>query len=358
MRFCERCREPKGALHSAVVTVSEQEQPWTTKRLLGWINEAFTRKGLESPRLQAEMLVAHVLGCERLRLYMEADRPATPLERQTLRDLVGRALKDEPIDYLVGERWFFGLGFHVSKAVLVPRPSTEAVVEQVLLNVRARMGVGAGSAGMMGVGNDEPAVSPSSPGARRGNLGEGVRIADVCTGSGCIAIALLKNLPGATAIATDISPDALDVAGKNAARHRVGDRLELLPGDLLGPLFEHPSAPAAHDGRDGFHYLVSNPPYIPDSEWAEVPPNVRNYEPETALRGGADGMDFLRRIVDDGPRLIRAEGLLVLETAASTAQQVLELVRSHPLMSAETCRVVHDLEGLPRVVVGARRAEG
>ena len=340
------------------MTVSEQEQPWTTKRLLGWINEAFTRKGLESPRLQAEMLVAHVLGCERLRLYMEADRPATPLERQTLRDLVGRALKDEPIDYLVGERWFFGLGFHVSKAVLVPRPSTEAVVEQVLLNVRARMGVGAGSAGMMGVGNDEPTVSPSSPGARRGNLGEGVRIADVCTGSGCIAIALLKNLPGATAIATDISPEALDVAGKNAARHRVGDRLELLRGDLLGPLFEHPSAPAAHDGRDGFHYLVSNPPYIPDSEWEEVPPNVRNYEPETALRGGADGMDFLRRIVDDGPRLIRAEGLLVLETAASTAQQVLELVRSHPLMSAETCRVVHDLEGLPRVVVGARRAEG
>ena len=155
------------------MTVSEQEQPWTTKRLLGWINEAFTRKGLESPRLQAEMLVAHVLGCERLRLYMEADRPATPLERQTLRDLVGRALKDEPIDYLVGERWFFGLGFHVSKAVLVPRPSTEAVVEQVLLNVRARMGVGAGSAGMMGVGNDEPATAgyttlrgttwPSSP---------------------------------------------------------------------------------------------------------------------------------------------------------------------------------------------------
>ena len=141
------------------MTVSEQEQPWTTKRLLGWINEAFTRKGLESPRLQAEMLVAHVLGCERLRLYMEADRPATPLERQTLRDLVGRALKDEPIDYLVGERWFFGLGFHVSKAVLVPRPSTEAVVEQVLLNVRARMGVGAGSAGMMGVGNDEPATA-------------------------------------------------------------------------------------------------------------------------------------------------------------------------------------------------------
>lgn len=310
------------------------DQDWTTRRLLAWIIEAFTKKGLESPRLQAEMLVAHVIGCDRLRLYMEADRPASPLERSSLRDLVGRALNDEPIDYLVGERWFFGLPFHVSPAVLVPRPCTEVIVEQVLLHARVAWG-GVHSA--------------------KGSGGEGIRIADVCTGSGCIAIALLKNLGAATAIATDLSVAALAVATKNAERHKVSDRLELIEGDLLEPLISHTTSPAAHDGRDGFHYLVSNPPYIPDREWDAVPANVRKYEPESALRGGEDGLRLLRPLVEGAPRLVRPGGLLLLETAESTARTVLGMVREHPLLDESSCRVIKDLDGLDRVVAATRR---
>lgn len=328
---------------------SGTEQEWTTRKLIAWMSETFSRRQMDAPRLQAEMLMAHVLGCDRLRLYMDADRAATPIERQTLRDLVGRALKDEPLDYLIGERYFFGLAFKVSRDVLVPRPSTEAIVEQVLLNVRARSGAGAAARA-----TSSDATGSELPPARS-TLGEGLRIADVCTGSGCIVIALLKNLPGATAIATDVSPAALAVCRANAERHKVLDRLELLEGHLLEPLLQHPTAPGARDGAAGFHYLVSNPPYIPDDEWADVPANVRNYEPELALRGGSDGLQCLSPLLDGAPGLVRPDGQLLLETAASTAQTVLQLAKAHPLLDPNACRVVKDLEGLDRVVVATRR---
>lgn len=288
--------------------------------LLSWMTEAFENKGHDSARLSAEMLLAHVLGCDRLRLYMDADRPATPLERQSLRDLVTRALGHEPVQYLVGEAWFYGMALHVDGRVLIPRPSTETIVEQVLLHCRAEPGFGGGA-------------------------GKGVVFADVCTGSGCIAVALLKNLPGAHALATDISADALAVAKLNAERHGVADRLDLLEGDLLEPVRGFPG------GRD-LHYIVSNPPYIPDSEWEDVEPNVRDYEPHHALRGGADGLGYVRRIIEEAPALLRPAGLLLVEVAASAAEVSLGLARSHPLL--RDARVEHDHEGLPRVVVAHR----
>src|SRR5436190_70887 len=144
---------------------AKQTPAWTTRRLLAWMTEAFTKKGLESPQLQARVLLAHVLGCEELRLFLDPDRPATELERSTLRDLVARALKDEPIQYLVGEWRFFGLPFYVDRRVLIPRPATETLVEHVLQHARVEPGFG-------------------------GRSGEGVLLADVCTGSGCIPVAL------------------------------------------------------------------------------------------------------------------------------------------------------------------------
>ncbi len=296
---------------------------WTTRRLLNWMTEAFTKKGLDSPRLSAELLLTHVLGCDRLRLYMDADRPASPLERDTLRDLVGRALKHEPIDYLVGERWFFGMAFHVSPAVLVPRPSTETIVENVLLHARAEPGFG-------------------------GKTGEGVRIADVCTGSGCIAIALLKNLPKATAVATDISADALAIARKNAERHTVADRIELLNGDLLAPL----QVASGGAGRD-LHYLLANPPYIPDYEWDAVPANVKDHEPHAALRGGADGLMFVKPIIEQAAEYLRPGGVVMVEVAACTAEQVSRFAGEQP--GLEHPRILTDMDGLPRVVVATRR---
>lgn len=288
------------------------------------MGEAFTKKGLDSPRLMSEMLMAHVVGCERLKLYTDPDRPANDLERETLRTLVGRALKHEPVQYLVGEGWFFGLPFKVDKRVLVPRPCTETIVEHVLQHVRVQPGSG-------------------------GPKGEGLLIADVCTGSGCIAIALLKHLPGARVVASDISADALAVAKENAIRHGVAERLELVQGDLLQPVLAHPIT----RGDAALNYLVSNPPYIPDNEWAAVEPNVKDHEPHLALRGGADGLDFVRPILAAGPRLLRHAGLMLIEIADAKADQALALAKEADAL--EACEILKDHEDLKRVIVARKK---
>ncbi|MDX2130898.1 MAG: peptide chain release factor N(5)-glutamine methyltransferase [Planctomycetota bacterium] len=301
---------------------------WTTRRLLAWMGDAFTKKGLDSPRLMAEMLLGHVLGVERLRLYTDPDRPASPLERATLRDLAARALRHEPVQYLTGEAWFFGLPFHTDRRVLIPRPSTETIVEEVLQHHRARHGAANAD-------------------------GAGVYIADICTGSGCIAITLLKHLAGARAIATDISADALEVAHDNARRHGVLDRIDLVQGDLLEPLERHPVARA----QGAFDYLLANPPYIPDDEWPDkVGRNVRDHEPHLALRGGPDGLDLVRPIVAGAPRFLKPGGLLMVEVGDARAAQAAELVASTPLL--ESVRTVHDIDALPRVVIAARGTAG
>src|SRR5262245_29413152 len=214
--------------------------------------------------------------------------------------------------------------FHVDRRVLIPRPATETIVEEVLQNLRARHG----------------------PSATRG---EGVLVADVCTGSGCIAVALLKNLPGARVVATELSEEAVDVARGNAVRHGVSDRLDILKGDLLGLLLDYPTT----RGAASLDYLVSNPPYIPDDEWGAVAPNVKDHEPHLALRGGADGLDYVRRLLDSGPRLIKSGGLILIEVADSRAERARELVGASPELA--DVRVLKDFEGLPRVLVGRKR---
>ncbi len=286
--------------------------------------EAFTQNKLDSPRLMSEMLMSHVLGCQRLRLYMEPDRPATELERSNLRDLVARALKHEPVQYLVGEAWFFGMAFTVDKRVLIPRPATQTIVEHVLQHARNASGFGGAS-------------------------GEGLLLADICTGSGCIACSLLFSMKNARAIATDVSAEALAVAKLNAIRHGVIDRLELLEGDLLAPLAEHPIARS----HGSLHYLISNPPYIPDDEWEAVEPNVKDHEPHLALRGGTDGLEYVRRLLKDGPALVRVDGLILIEVADSRAEQAEAMAKNTP--GLEDVRIVRDFEGLPRVIV-ARKA--
>lgn len=300
-------------------------QTWTTRRLLAWMADAFAAKDLDSPRLSAEMLLAHTIGCDRLRLYMEADRPAAPLERQALRDLVARALKHEPIQYLVGEAWFFGLPFAVDHRVLIPRPCTETIVERVLQHARSRPGFG-------GLG------------------GDAVLIVDACTGSGCIGIALAKHLPHARVLCTDISEDAIAVARANAERHEVIDRIDFRVGSLLEPAAAHPAA-----GRKGsVAYLVANPPYIPDHEWeTQMGLNVKGHEPDIALRGGADGLDLVRPLIAGAPDLLRPDGLLAIEFAASTADTVRTIAEQTPGLTE--IEIVNDLDSLPRTLLARRR---
>lgn len=307
---------------------AEQAETWTTRRLMAWMTQAFTAKCLDTPRRLAEDLLAHVIGCDRLRLYMDQDRPASALERSTLRDLVGRALHHEPVQYLTGHEWFFGLQIQVDRRVLIPRPSTETIVEQVLQHARSQPGFGGSGMGMGG---------------------EGVLLADVCTGSGCIAIAVLKHLPSARAVATDISTEALEVAALNARRHGVEDRIDLLQGDMAAPLLDYPGTAA----KGTLHYLVSNPPYIPDDEWNAVAPNVKDHEPHGALRGGGDGLDLVRKLLDGGPELLRPGGLMLIEIAASRASQARDLVASCECL--EDVRVLRDVDGLDRVIIARHR---
>jgi len=303
-------------------------QTWTTRDLLAWMSKAFESAKLDSPRRMSEMLLAHVLGCDRLRLYMETDRPASPLERDTLRDLVKRALNHEPIQYLVGEEVFFTMHFKVDRRVLIPRPSTLTIVEAVLQHARN---------------------NPDDNALRESDAGTGIMIADVCTGSGCIAAALAKNLPGARVIATDISPDALEIAKHNICAHKLEERVELICGDLLEPINNHPIA----GNNASLNYLCSNPPYIPDHEWDAIAPNVKDHEPTLALRAKDNGMEFVARLIEDGPRLLAPCGKLLIEIASCNADQCMQLATKHDLL--ENPRIAKDSDGLDRVLIAHRK---
>lgn len=239
---------------------------------------------------------------------MDLDRPASELERAAYRELVERATEHEPIQYLTGEGWFFSMNFEVNRDVLIPRPSTETLVEHVIQHIR------------------------NTPG-----LGNPV-IADVCTGSGCIAVALAKHLPKAHVVASDVDEKALAVAKRNAEKHGVSDRVEFKLGDLYEP----------HAGGR-YHFVVSNPPYIPDDEWEAVERNVKDYEPTHALRGGGDGLDLLRVLIEQGDQFLEDPGQIVFEIAAVQKQAVLELVGENEKLTNE--HVYADHEALPRMLV-------
>jgi release factor glutamine methyltransferase len=281
---------------------------WTTKALLDWTAGFFRKKGVDNPRLSAEMLLAHVLGTRRLALYMEPNRPSSDLERATFRELVERTAKHEPVDYLVGSAPFFSLTLEVNRSVLIPRPSTEALVEHVLQHARRTPGF------------------------------HNARIADIGTGSGALAVALAKHLTAASVVATDTSEAALSVAQRNAEAHGVAERITFHHGDLYEPL-----------AKEQFEYIVANPPYISDDEWAAVASNVKDHEPTEALRGGVDGLKYLRPLIEHSPAHLARPGQLVLEIAASQKRTVLQLAEKNTGLN--NAHVLADHEALPRVLV-------
>lgn len=328
-------REEKGAARDV----------WTAQRLLVWMAEYLTDKKIESPRLHAEILLSHVFACERLDLYTSPDRPASRDELSRLRGLVARAAKHEPVAYLTGEAWFFGLKIEVNPAVLIPRPSTETIVEFILQREQSRNR----SMKADEEHSAEAELRSVEPIHRRAT------IADIGTGSGCIAIALAVHLPEAEIVATDISGEALEIAKRNAERHGVRDRIRFKEGSLFEALG---ATRGGEENRDatggGFDYVISNPPYISDAEWEEVEPNVADYEPLGALRAGADGMDFLRPLIGEVHEyLSSAGGLGVLEIAASQSEKVRGCARRNPKLS-ESVQILNDLEGHPRVFICER----
>jgi len=262
-----------------------------------------------TPRLDAELLLAHALGWPRARLLAERDHTPTPAQAAAFTAMIVRRAVLEPVAYLVGQKEFYGLDFYVDRRVLIPRPETELLVELTLTEAARR-----------------PPSTVHRP----------LLIADIGTGSGAIAVALAVQLPAATLYATDLSAEALAVAARNIERHSLGGRVRLLHGDLLAPLPE----PA--------DIIVSNPPY---TVLAEVEANVRAHEPWLALEGGPDGAAIYRRLLAMLPAYLRPGGAVLLEIGAWQGELVAGLLRA-ALPDAEV-RVRQDLAGHDRVVVAS-----
>jgi release factor glutamine methyltransferase len=277
------------------------------KRSTEWLKG----RGIENPRLDAELLVAHGLSLRRLDLYLQFARVLTDGERARVRELVRARGDRTPVAYLVGEREFHGLPFLVDRRVLVPRPETELLVDVGIDALRAR-----------------------SPGL----------FADVGTGSGCVAVSVLRALPAARGHATDVSAGALEVAARNAERHGVADRLALHRGDLLGPLAGHPDF-----GR--LDAVLSNPPYVVRDD-PTVEPDVALHEPPEALYvGGGDPLEVVRRVAEAAHAALREGGLLALEVGAGSAGAALAMLAD---LGYRETNAVRDLSGIDRVVTGRR----
>lgn len=279
---------------------------WTVRRVLEWTTSHLQRHGSESPRLDAEILLAHARNCRRVELYTQYNVELSDGERAAMRDLVQRRAQREPVAYLVGYREFFSLDFRVTPDVLIPRPDTETLVVELI----------------------EAARSFSRPG-----------ILDVGTGSGCIAIAAAVNLPAARITAIDVSEAALQVARENARAHEVSERISFLQGDLFGPV----------GGEKRFEFIVSNPPYVAEGELDRLPEDIRRHEPHQALTAGPDGLDVIRRLVGESPRHLAPGGRLMFEIAPEQADSVRNLLESSGQFAR--IRTAADLTRTERVVV-------
>jgi release factor glutamine methyltransferase len=314
-------------------SANTQVDVWTSRRLIRWIDSHLTAKGIDAPRVCAEMLVGHVVGAERMQLYMEADRPASATELERLRALVVRASRHEPVQYLVGEAWFWSKRFAVGPATLIPRPATEHLVEEAVLAAR----------------------NAAANGARP------VRMLEIGTGTGCISTCVAAALRGQRRgteptdppvlpieiqiVATDLVPAALDLARTNAAAHGATDAIEFRAGSIYEPLT------AAEQGT--FHMLVSNPPYVRDDEWQEMNANVRDHEPRTALAGGAAGMDVLAPLIANAHTWLAPGGRLVVEIGHRQHDDVLAAATANSHLG--DLKMQKDFEGFWRMLVATRK---
>jgi release factor glutamine methyltransferase len=279
---------------------------WSIRRVLTWAAEDLKKRGNDSARLDVELLLGRVLGLDRIGLIMQSERSLAPAELAAFRELFKRRRTGEPVAYLLGEREFYGILLHVDARVLIPRPDSERLVEVALERTRARSMLGAAL--------------------------------DLCTGSGCVAIAFARQRPTWRVTASDVSSEALQVAHGNAHRTGAVRNLRLVQGSLFAAL-----------AGERFDLISANPPYIPAGEIAGLPVDVRDFEPRLALDGGADGLDLVREIAALAPSHLTAGGLLALEIGADQGAAALAILRERGYAELELAR---DLGGRERVVSG------
>ena len=287
---------------------------WTIGRILKWTEQYFKDKGIESPRLDAEVLLAHVLEKQRIYLYVHFDEPLQPAELAAYREMIKQRVLRVPVAQILGEKEFMGLTFKVTADTLVPRPDTEILVQAAVDRLRAMAG-------------EEP-----------------LRFADIGTGSGAICLSVLHYLSDTVADTVDISPAARAVAEENAASLGLADRVTFHTGDLLQPL-----------SGISFVAILSNPPYIPEADIAKLAPEVRLKEPHTALSGGPDGLDFYRRLAKEAPAMLVPGGFMAFEVGIHQAEPVAALAKANPLIART--EILPDYAGIDRVVVAWRTKE-
>ena len=281
------------------------EEIWTIGKILKWTEEYFAKAGLDTPRLDAEVLLCHVLHKERIHLYVHFDQPLSKEELAQFKAYIKERVQHKPVAYIVGYKDFMGLEFKVTADTLIPRPDTEILVEAVISRLKT---------------GDDTGI-----------------IADIGTGTGAICLSLLNYLTSLRAVTVDISTKALAVAKENAQRLGLADRIEFYQGDLLEPI---------KDGQ--FTAIVSNPPYIPEGDIAALAADVKDYEPISALVAGPDGLDCYRRLVAEAGALLRAGGFLAMEIGINQREPLEKLAQG---MGWGKVEVIKDLAGIDRVLI-------
>ncbi len=269
----------------------------------------FSDAGIETPRLDAEVLLAHVLNTTRAGLLASLQDEVSSSKQALFSSLVSRRQLREPIAYIVGKKEFWSLDINVEKGVLIPRPETEHVVEQALILAKSR--------------------------------GKAPSILDLCTGSGCVAVALAEELPLARITASDVSDDAVKVAKKNLARF--GNRVRVLTGDLFSPI-----------GSEAFDIITANPPYIPDGDENALAPEIKEYEPGLALFSGKDGLDFIRRMVKTAASHLNSGGALIFEFGFGEENDVRAIGKT----AGFSVEIHKDLSGIDRVAMMRKQPSG
>ncbi|MBO5245090.1 MAG: peptide chain release factor N(5)-glutamine methyltransferase [Selenomonadales bacterium] len=282
--------------------MADRKEVWTIGKILDWTKQYFKEKGVDTPRLDAEVLLSHVVKCDRIHLYVNFDRPLVDEELAEFRGMVKARAERTPVAYILGEKEFMGHPFRVTPDVLIPRPDTEILVEEAIRLLE---------------GKDD------------------ARIVDIGTGSGAILLSVLKGTTGSTGMAVDLSSAALAVAKSNAESLGVADRADFRLGDLYEPV----------DGK--FDMILSNPPYIPVCDMADLAPEVKQ-EPEMALVGGEDGLDFYRRLIDEAPDYLTEDGIILFEVGIHQAREVAFLGE---LRGFGNQRILNDYAGIERVVI-------
>lgn len=303
--------DSSGATNAAAETA--QDDRWTVLRLLKWTTEFFESRGSQSPRLDAEILLAHALECSRIELYTAFESEPNEEQRTCFRELVRRRGEGSPVAQLVGYKEFYSLRLDVNEHTLIPRPETEHLVIAALDHLK------------------ECDPEDHSP-----------RIADIGTGSGAIAISLAVHRPPSQIIATDISPEALQVAASNARLHDVQDHIEFVQSDLL----------AGVEPEQVFDVICSNPPYVSESEYQQLDSSVKDYEPKTALVSGPTGTEIIERILQLAETRLVPGGLMLIELSPMIAEACLRLANT--LDHLADAKLINDFAGLQRVLVAHR----